>query len=261
MTWELICGDSFKVMPKLVEANMKFDLIVLDPPYLDCVGRFKMKKINYARLAFMVRRLLKDEGVIVLFGKQPQLINDWKYFERYFDMLHEFVLIKANPTPSVGKTYPLLSHENVWILKLRNCKVSDTKIDYTRGVKVVEIMRKKTKYWIRIRREIEDKFFEYPRYEDRMKTVIMRGQVTPDDLEYVGHPTQKPLMFLRKIIVATTEEGDLVLDPFAGSGTTLVAAIIERRNVVGIEIKPEFCEIIRKRCMQAERGITKWLEQ
>jgi DNA modification methylase len=64
------------------------------------------------------------------------------------------------------------------------------------------------------------------------------------------HPTQKPLELMRRIISASTNERDLVLDPFAGSGSTLVAAERLGRRWVGIELNPEYCEIARKRTAQ-----------
>lgn len=57
------------------------------------------------------------------------------------------------------------------------------------------------------------------------------------------HPTQKPLRLLYRIILASSNEGDTILDPFSGSGTTGIAANLLRRNYVGIEQDKEFCEL------------------
>ena len=64
------------------------------------------------------------------------------------------------------------------------------------------------------------------------------------------HPTQKPVE-LMKWCMRKTEESDTILDPFLGSGTTLVAAKQLNRNATGIEISPEYCEIARKRLEQS----------
>lgn len=62
-----------------------------------------------------------------------------------------------------------------------------------------------------------------------------------------GHPTPKPMILMERIIAATTNEGDTILDPFAGSGTTLLAAESLGRNSIGCELDPDYCGIIRRR--------------
>jgi len=61
------------------------------------------------------------------------------------------------------------------------------------------------------------------------------------------HPTPKFLKVCKKVIEMATNEGDIVLDPFLGSGTTMKACLELKRNCIGIEINPEFCEIVKKR--------------
>ena len=65
-----------------------------------------------------------------------------------------------------------------------------------------------------------------------------------------GHPSQKPLNVLRKIITASSKEGDTVLDPFIGSGTTAVACKQLRRNFIGFEISQKYVDIANKRLQQ-----------
>lgn len=64
------------------------------------------------------------------------------------------------------------------------------------------------------------------------------------------HPTQKPEGLMRALVADFTQPGDLILDPFCGSGTTLTAAERLGRRWVGIDISPEYCEIARKRTAQ-----------
>ena len=68
------------------------------------------------------------------------------------------------------------------------------------------------------------------------------------------HPTQKPLRLLRRILLATTLEGDLVLDPFTGSGTTAVAAKELNRTFVGAEFEEEYARLATGRISATERG-------
>lgn len=66
------------------------------------------------------------------------------------------------------------------------------------------------------------------------------------------HPNEKPVGLMQCLIEYTTKKGDIVLDPFAGSGATMVAAIKSERKCVGIEINKQYCEIIRKRLSEPQ---------
>jgi site-specific DNA-methyltransferase (adenine-specific) len=74
--------------------------------------------------------------------------------------------------------------------------------------------------------------------------------------ENTEHPTQKPEKLLAKIILASTEENSLILDPFAGSGTTAVVAKKLNRAFVGIEADEHYCLLTEKRLDLAERDKT-----
>jgi site-specific DNA-methyltransferase (adenine-specific) len=72
--------------------------------------------------------------------------------------------------------------------------------------------------------------------------------VTPQSEKKEGkHPTQKPLGLLKRIIEASTNEGDLILDPFNGSGTTGLASVKLNRRYIGIEIDPNFYTMSKNR--------------
>ena len=101
--------------------------------------------------------------------------------------------------------------------------------------------------------------FAYPK---KGRTWTHRGKSTPLSNVIVGdsfrhgqpgkvdHPTQKPLRVFMPLIVASSNEGDLVLDPFMGSGTTLRAAKDLGRRAIGIEIEEKYCEIAAGRLKQ-----------
>ncbi|MGZ3727417.1 MAG: DNA-methyltransferase [Pseudobdellovibrio sp.] len=71
--------------------------------------------------------------------------------------------------------------------------------------------------------------------------------LNPKAKERVSYPTQKPVLLLEKIIRLVTDEGDLVLDPFCGSGTTPVAAKLLKRNFIGIDCNPSAVKIAKQR--------------
>lgn len=80
--------------------------------------------------------------------------------------------------------------------------------------------------------------------------------LTPKAEKWAGaHPTQKPMELLRRIILSCTSEGDTVLDPFLGSGTTSAAAKMLNRNSMGIEKESKYLKIIQKRLNPPQREI------
>lgn len=92
----------------------------------------------------------------------------------------------------------------------------------------------------------------------RLAARLRRGTViTVPRLQSVAvtkHPTEKPVRLLRELIESSSCIDELVLDPFAGSGSTLVAACIEGRRSVGIEVSPEFCA-------DAARRLERWKDE
>ena len=64
------------------------------------------------------------------------------------------------------------------------------------------------------------------------------------------HPTVKPLKLMSYLVTLGSRVGDIVIDPFSGSGTTMLASKILNRKCIGIEIKEKYCEIAVKRCSQ-----------
>ena len=78
--------------------------------------------------------------------------------------------------------------------------------------------------------------------------------LNPMAKERMGYPTQKPLALLERIIKASSDEGDVVLDPFCGCATACIAAELEERQWVGIDISPKAADLVKKR-MKKEVGL------
>lgn len=76
---------------------------------------------------------------------------------------------------------------------------------------------------------------------------IMSFQQMSTSKEYLGYPTQKPEALLDRIIKASSKEGDIILDPFCGCGTTLISAQRLNRKFIGIDISRTACDVMRKR--------------
>ena len=81
----------------------------------------------------------------------------------------------------------------------------------------------------------------------QMKDVWRISTTKPSEKKQGKHPTQKPLELLIRIILASTNEGDLILDPFCGSSTTGIAAINLKRKYIGIDNEEEYLKLSLKR--------------
>jgi adenine-specific DNA-methyltransferase len=78
--------------------------------------------------------------------------------------------------------------------------------------------------------------------------------VKANHIEKTIHPCQFPVELIERLVLALTDEGDWVLDPFMGVGTTALAALIHDRRAIGAEVMPEYVEIGRERIQLAEQG-------
>jgi adenine-specific DNA-methyltransferase len=78
--------------------------------------------------------------------------------------------------------------------------------------------------------------------------------VKANHVEKTLHPCQFPVELIERLVLALTDEGDWVLDPFIGVGTTAIAALMHRRKAIGAEIMPAYVEIAKERIRLAERG-------
>lgn len=84
---------------------------------------------------------------------------------------------------------------------------------------------------------------------------VWSGSLTPKREKSHGkHPTQKPLYLLERIIMASTKEDDIVLDPFCGSSTTGIAAKRLSRRYVGIDNEAEYIKLSISRLKQEDKG-------
>jgi site-specific DNA-methyltransferase (adenine-specific) len=81
----------------------------------------------------------------------------------------------------------------------------------------------------------------------QMRSVWALTTPKKDEKKYGKHPTQKPLDLLRMIVLASTKEGDVILDPFTGSSTTGLAAHLHGREFIGIDTEQKYLDLSRRR--------------
>jgi len=84
-----------------------------------------------------------------------------------------------------------------------------------------------------------------PRMAKKGKDIFMDtpGKMVEPDEGFIDHPTPKPKTFIKELLLMFSKESDVVLDPFIGSGSTAVACKQLKRNYIGFEINPEYCEL------------------
>ena len=75
------------------------------------------------------------------------------------------------------------------------------------------------------------------------------------DKEKYNHPSVKPIEILNNFIVNSSNEGDIVLDPFASTGSTCVSAVKNNRHYIGFELSDEYCNTAQKRILEAKCNI------
>lgn len=246
-----IIGDTFEIASLLPPKSV--DLLIADPPYnldKDFNGN-KFKKIsdeqyyNYTEAWIKaVIPLLKDNATIYV-------CCDWKSSMVIGSVLKNYFDIKNRITWQREKGRGALSN---WKNGMEDIWFATKGKDYTFNVESVKIRRKviapyrvdgKPKDW----EETDNGNFRntYPSnfWDDISIPYWSMPENTP-------HPTQKPEKLLAKLILASSNPGDIVLDPFLGSGTTSVTAKKLNRHYIGIEQNKQYCVWCEKRLEMAE---------
>ena len=181
-----------------------------------------------------MRRVLKDTGSIYLHCDQTmshslKLIMDAVFGKE--NLINEVIWFYK--TGGVSKRWFAKKHDNILFYgKTKNYKFNPQKqksyLSHKYGFKNIKILKDKKGYYTEVgMRDV----FDIP---------ALRGNL----LESVGYPTQKPIALLNRIIKASSDEGDLVLDPFCGCATTCIASEGLNRRWIGIDKEPKAGELV-----------------
>lgn len=235
----LYLGDTFEILPTLADKTV--DMIFADPPYflsndgITCssgkvasVNKGDWDKLNNIeevhdfnrRWIGQCKRILKDDGTIFISGTFHNIYSvGMVLLENSFVVLNNITWEKTNPPPNISCRY--FTHSTETIIWAKKSKKSKHNFNY-------EIMKHKNG-------------------GKQMKDVWRGACITKKEKEFGYHPTQKPIYLLENIILSSTNVGDLILDPFSGSGTTMLVASRLSRNSIGIEKERVYCKIAYKR--------------
>lgn len=247
-----ICQDVFETIDLLPRHS--FDLVFADPPYNLTKNfngvTFKETDIEeyeqwLASWLPKTRGLLKPNGSIYVCG-------DWRSSSAIHRVLQKDFIVRSRVTWEREKGRGARSNwknnsEDIWF-----ATASD---EYVFNVDAVKIKRRviapytdsrgKPKDW----QETDEGRFRITHPSNIWTDLTIPFWSMPENTD---HPTQKPEKLLARIILASSMEGGVVLDPFLGSGTTSVVAKKLGRHYVGIEIDSKFCCLAEKRLGQAE---------
>lgn len=237
----LIQGDCLEVLKKIPDHSI--DLILIDPPYLiskksnfdkggswndskkkECrktppktdFGEWDKKELNMDFLFYEYYRILKPHGTLLIF------YDIWKINEiKEWGEIHKFKQFrlcrwdKSNPVPVNSKLNYLSNASEYFVTCVKENKPTFHS-EYDKGI------------------------YTYP---------ICSGK------ERTNHPTQKPLSLITDLILKHSNEGELILDCFMGSGTTGVAALNTGRNFIGVELDENYFKIAQQRINNVLEGI------
>lgn len=234
----LLHGDCFKL---LKEFDFKFNCIFADPPYflsnggisvqsgkIVSVDKGEWDKANSTeeindfnkQWLSLCRDKLKDNGTIWISGTYHNIFSVANCLtELGYKILNVITWVKTNPPPNISCRYFTYSTE--FILWARKCEKKAHYFNYDL-MKLINNGKQMTDVW------------HLP-------------AIAPWEKSCGKHPTQKPLALLSRIIMASTQQGDWILDPFSGSSTTGIAANILGRRFLGIEQEESFIKMSEDR--------------
>ena len=246
-------GDCVELMERLPEGSC--DLVFADPPYnLQLEG--ELRRPDNSRVDAVVdewdrfanfaeydrftrewlkgaRRVLKDSGALWVIGSYHNIFRVGAILQDLgFWILNDVVWRKTNPMPNFrGRRFTNAHETLIWATKSREQK------SYTFNYEAMKSLND-----------------ELQMRSDWTLPICSGGERLKDESGGKAHSTQKPESLLHRVIVSSTKPGDVVLDPFLGSGTTAAVARRLGRHFIGIERNTDYARVARLRVRSVERA-------
>ena len=238
--FKLYDGDCFEILPKIKDNSI--DCIITDPPYflsndgITCKSG-KMVSVNKGlwdkntefeeiynfnyNWILESYRILKEGGTLWVSGTYHNIYIIGSIIQSFkdFRILNNITWIKTSPPPNLSCRF--FTHSTETILWIRKGKKSKHNFNY-------QLMKKTNN-------------------DKQMKDVWTIGRPKKIEKEFWKHPTQKPEEIIERMVLSSTNENDLILDMFCGSGTTGVVSIRNKRKFIGIDMSNEYIQITEKR--------------
>ena len=240
-------GDSLNILSQLDQNSV--DMVFADPPYNLSNGGFtvhagKMVSVNkgdwdvsdgfaddynfHYRWLEACKRVLKPNGTLWVSGTYHSIYQCGHALQSLsYHILNDISWFKPNASPNLSCRFFTASHETIiWARK-------DKKAKHTFNYNLM-----KGSEWT-------DDLIKKP--NKQMRSVWSINPPKREEKKFGKHPTQKPLELLKRIVLASTNKGDIVLDPFTGSSTTGIASVLNDRKFIGIDMERNYLELSKKR--------------
>lgn len=253
--FKLYQANCLEVLTKLPENSV--DMIFADPPYNLSNGGFtvhagRMVSVNkgtwdkskgfkddydfHYKWIEACRRVLKPHGTLWVSGTYHSIYQCGHALQSLgYHILNDIAWFKPNASPNLSCRYFTASHETlIWARKEKKAKHT---FHY-------DLM--KNGHW-------PEDGLKKPGLQ--MRSVWSMGTPRPVEKNFGKHPTQKPEDLLKRIVLASTNKGDLVIDPFTGSSTTGIAAYRHGRKFIGIDTEQKFLDLSIKRFENLNRNL------
>src|SRR3989344_113863 len=251
---KIIFGDALKVLKSIPDNSI--DLVFADPPY----------------------NMSKKNGLAWKYSKHITMQESWDIFskEEYFKFNKEwlsecFRVLKHGGSLWVSGSFHNIYQTGFIIQEFHpEIKINNSIVWFKPNAQpniTCRFFTESTEHLIWASKNGEGKKWKFnydwsKQIEDPINTKgkqtrnVWSIPLTPKKEKWAGeHPTQKPEELLRRIILSCTNEGDTILDPFLGSGTTSYVAKKYNRNSIGIELNKKYKKIISKRMNEGQRRL------
>lgn len=246
-------GDSLNILSQLPENSI--DMIFADPPYNLSNGGFtvhagRMVSVNkgtwdkskgfnddydfHYRWLEACKRVLKPGGTLWVSGTYHSIYQCGYALQALnYHILNDVSWFKPNASPNLSCRFFTASHETIiWARKDKKAKHTFN-YDLMKGGDWPEDQMKKPGL--------------------QMRSVWSIGTPKPAEKKFGKHPTQKPLDLLKRIVLSSTNKGDVILDPFTGSSTTGIASVLNNRKFIGIDMEKDYLELSKKRFIDIQK--------
>ncbi len=238
---KILQGDCLERLEEI--PNESIDLVVIDPPYLTTKECWDKKEVVNERLVQQLYRVCKDTASVYVWcgiGEKSQSLLRWfPIFEKDF-YFKDLITWQKQRGIGMRKGWLYCREECMWFVVDNKKFVWNEDFQYTKERRVYTPNPEKCK----------SEFKRITNVWTDIKEASLQGGM--GQVQVKGHFTPKPVEAIERILKCHVRPGDTVLDCFAGSGTTLIAAMRVGVNVIGIEKDERFVELIKAR-IEGER--------